>query len=290
MSSTDKKERPQKEYRGVIDEIREQQKKMKDMTFKEKLAYFWYYYKVHTIVILLVVIFGSSWIHEIVVAKDTCFYGIMLNASQLDGEIMEASFSEYAGLDTEKYECFIDTMSTLSYQTQTEYDLATYQKMIALVQTKDLDVMVLDGQVCYNFAFNSMLLDLRTVMTEEELAAYEGDIYYIDYAAIREAEEQQDSASTDELMKEAEERNQATIEEIAAEANSHRDPTAMEEPIPVGIFLTDSPFVEKTGAYTDLVPVYGICATSQRLDVAEKYLEYLMDENIPFEEAVEVWM
>lgn len=285
-----KAEKTPREYRGVVDEIREQQKKMKDMTFKEKLAYFWYYYKVHTIVILLVVIFGGYWIYEIATTKDMCFYGIMLNASQLDGDVMETSFSEYADLDTETYECFIDSMSTLSYQTQTEYDMATYQKIVALVQTKDLDVMVLDGQVFYNFSFNGMLLDLRTVMTEEELAAHEGNIYYIDYAAIKEAEAHQDSATTDELMKEAEKRNQATAEEITAEANSHRDPSTMKEPIPVGIFLTDSPFVEKTNAYNALIPIYGICATTQRQDTALKYLDYLFDESIPFEAAIEVWM
>ena len=32
-------------YRGIIDEIREQQRKMKDMTWKERFAYYWEYYK-----------------------------------------------------------------------------------------------------------------------------------------------------------------------------------------------------------------------------------------------------
>ena len=35
-----------KKYTGVRDEIREQQKKTKDMTPRERLAYFWFYYKV----------------------------------------------------------------------------------------------------------------------------------------------------------------------------------------------------------------------------------------------------
>ena len=59
----------------------------------------------------------------------------MLNAPSLDGDAMEASFGEYAGLDMENYDCFIDTMSTLANQNQTQYDIATFQRMVALVQS-----------------------------------------------------------------------------------------------------------------------------------------------------------
>ena len=287
MSQKVKKEKKPREYRGVADEIREQQKKMKDMSLKEKLAYFWYYYKVHTIVILIVAIFGSIWIHEIVTAKDYNFYGIMLNSFQLSGEALGNSFSEYAGLDSENYTCYIDTLSTLSYQTQTDYDLATLQKMFALVQTGDLDTLVLDGQVFYNFAFNGMVTDLRTVLTEEELARHEGNIYYIDYAKIREAEA--NDGSTDELMKEAEARRKATKEEMNAEAESHKDPSTMKDPVPVGIYLTDSPFAQKTSSYSALVPIYGFVTTSGRMETAKKYLEFLFDDSIPFESMIDVW-
>lgn len=269
-----------KEYKGVNDEIRQQHMKTKDMSFKGKLGYFWYYYKVHTLIAVVLIIFGSIWTYDIVTAKDHSFYGIMLNSSGLDGDALAASFEEYAGLDSEKYECYIDTLSTLSYQSQSEYDLATYQKTIALVQSKDLDVMVLDGQVFYNFSFNGMLMDLRHAFTDEELAGYEGRIYYIDYAKVREAEEQEDS---NELMAEQEKRNTATLEEAAMEAETHRHPENMEEPVPVGIFMDDSPLVLKTGAYTQFVPIYGIVITSQRMDAAKSYLNYIWEDTILFE-------
>ncbi len=274
------------EYKGVHDEIRQQQMKTKDMSFKGKLNYFWYYYKVHTIVTVIVLIFAGIWIHDIVTQKDYNFYGIMLNSSHLDGDALEKSFGEYAELDMENYDCYLDTLSTLSYQSQSEYDLATFQKMIALVQTKDLDVMVLDAQVFYNFSFNGMLTDLRNVFTPEELAAYEGKIYYLDYAAVRKAEAEEDTAA---LTDEYENRNQATKEEMAAEAETHRHPENMEEPVPVGIFVEESPLVQKTGCYHDLVPVYGIVSTGQRTDTAKKYLAYMWDDTIPFENMIAVY-
>lgn len=272
-----------KEYKGVQDEIRQQHMKTKDMSFRERLGYFWYYYKVHTFAAILIIIFAVSLVHNIVTAKDYSFYGIMLNAPSLDGEAMEASFGEYAGLDMENYDCFIDTLSTLSYQNQTEYELATLQKMIALVQSKDLDVFVIDAQVFDNFSFNGMMLDLRNVLSEEELAAYQGRIYYLDNAEVRRAEEEVENQSDASILEEQEKRNQATLKEIAAEADTHRYPENMEEPIPVGIFMEESAVATKTGCYGDLVPIYGISVTSTRTDTAKKYLDYLWNDSIPFD-------
>ena len=70
-------------YRGIIDEIREQQHKMKDMTWKERFAYYWEYYKVHTIVTIVAIIAIVCTIRTLVNTKDYAFYGLMLNACSL---------------------------------------------------------------------------------------------------------------------------------------------------------------------------------------------------------------
>ena len=82
MATREKKPR---EYRGVQDEIHEQHLKVKDMTFKEKLAYFWDYYKYHTLAAILIVFFAITLGHDILSAKDYGFYGVMLNISIMDG-------------------------------------------------------------------------------------------------------------------------------------------------------------------------------------------------------------
>lgn len=275
----EKKEKKPREYRGVRDEIREQQEKTKDMSLKGKLSYFWYYYKVHTLVAVVVIGFVVSLAYTMLTTKDFCFYGIMLNANQLSGSQLAEGFAGYAQLDTENYECFIDTDSTLSLTRTSEYDMATSQKLIALMQTKDLDAVVFDSQVFFNYSFNEMFTDLRTVFSEEELAAYHDFIYYIDYAEIREADAQEydEVEAFDEHTKE-------TPEDIAAEAELHRHPETMEEPVPVGIFLTDSAFAQKTGAYDTLTPVFGIPVSAKRVDTAKAYLQFLWDDSVSFEE------
>lgn len=271
-----KKEKAPKEYRGINDEIREQTKKFKDMSLKEKWEYFWEYYKVNVMIIVIVGAFLISMIHNFVTAKDYCFNGLLLNASMMDQEKIAASFAEYAGLDTDKYECYIDASSTLSYQNPSEYELATSQRIVALIQSKELDGMLFDAEVFYNYAFNQVFMDLREVYTAEELAEYEGRIYYIDKAEIQRAEESEKASSEKYTLV------TLTPDEVIAEAQTHRDPSVMEEPIPVGIFVDDSPFAQKSKAYLGVVPIYGISTTSQRVEVSKQFLDYLFDDTIDF--------
>lgn len=274
-----KKEPAPGEIRAISDDIRDQHKKMKDMSFKERFNYFWYYYKIHTIVIICIIIFAISFISNIVNAKGYSFYGMMLNANSLSAEKLEASFNEYAGLDTEKYECFIDTESTLSYQTMSEFDMATAQRLIALIQTKDLDAVVFDSEIYSNYARNEMFIDLRTIFSPEDIAKYEDYFYYVDQAEITAAQEADAFDVANEATAVEEE---ITMEDILAEADTHRHPENMEDPIPVGVFLDESTFEIQTNAYSDFIPVYGITVTTLRPATSIKYLDYLWDESIDF--------
>lgn len=302
-------------YKGVHDEIKQQHMKAKDMTFRGRLEYFWYYYKIHTLVAVCILIFGGALIHDILSAKDYGFYSIMLNSSLLNSDAMEESFADYAQIDTDAYSCLVDAQSQLSYHSQSSYDFATYQKLVAQLQTHELDVIVADAEVFKNFATNEMFFDLREFMSPEELSAYEGRIYYIDMEEVRKAQEAaehileeepeepaksgdsqenvQGTPSPEEIDAALNPLGQTDYEEIyrlaAEEAELHRDPENMTEPVPVGIFLDESPFIEKTGSYGRMVPVYGAVVTGEKPDVTRKYLEYLWDETVPFEQMINTY-
>ena len=119
-------------------------------------------------------------------------------------------------------------------------------------------------------------MDLREVYTAEEISAMEGRIYYIDMAEIRRAEEDEKASGESYTL------TSLTPEEIIEEAQMHRDPSTMEEPIPVGVFVDDSAFAQKSKAYLGVVPIYGISVTSQRVDVSKQFLEFLFDDTIDF--------
>lgn len=282
MKEKEKKTRP---YRGVNDEIREQHEKTKDMSLKGKLSYFWYYYKIHTLTALIILIIAGSLIHDIATRKDFNFYCVMLNNVYMSGDLLKESFGEYAGLDMENYECAIDTDATFSYSDTSNFSAANFQKLVALVQSHELDSMIIDSQVCYNFACNEVLADLRTILTEEELKQYEGKIYYIDFAPVRAADESEEALRA--MQVEYSRISAFTPEEAIAEAQLHRSPEGMEEPVPVGIFMDDAPSVTKTNDYTNCVPIYAFSSTSERVTPAKQYLQYLWDDSVSFEDFVE---
>lgn len=280
-----KKEKSPKEYRGVIDEIRQQQMKTKEMSAKGKLEYFWDYYKVHTIVAILVIFFAAMFIRDVATAKDYNFYSILFNARQLSGDGLESAFSEYAGLDTENYECYIDASTGLSLTSFTEYDMATVQKLMATIQIGDLDTVVFNSELFNNYAGNEMFLDLRTVLSEEELNAWKDYLYYIDYVEV--AAEREDVDVEEALAEKDAADDEMRQQEILEETNRHRSPEGMAEPVPVGIFMEESPFAEKSGAYSGLVPVFGFVSTSKRTETGKQFLEFLWDDTIDFAQMID---
>ena len=280
-----KKEKSPKEYRGVIDEIRQQQMKTKEMSAKGKLEYFWDYYKVHTIVAILVIFFAAMFIRDIATAKDYNFYSILFNARQLSGDSLESAFSEYAGLDTENYECYIDASTGLSLTSFTEYDMATVQKLMATIQIGDLDTVVFNSELFNNYAGNEMFLDLRTVLSEEELNTWKDYLYYIDYVEV--VAEREDVDVEEALAEKDAADDEMRQQEILEETNRHRSPEGMAEPVPVGIFMEASPFAEKSGAYSGLVPVFGFVSTSKRTETGKQFLEFLWDDTIDFAQMID---
>jgi len=281
------KEKNAAEYRGVRDEIRQQQLKTRDMTLKGKLKYFWDYYKIHTLVCILVLIFIVTFVHDIATAKDSVFCAYMFHSSQISSESLSSSFAEYADLDTENYECLIDTTMNISLRTYTQYDMASSQKLAALVQAGDLDTIMIDSDVFYNHALSEMFVDLRTIFSEEELSKYNDFLYYVDRTEVLRADEDSYYVDDTDEMNNMNVSEEEALEEIFAEAESHRHPENMKEPVPVGIYMTDSPFARKTGAYQQSVPVFGIISTSHRTDTGMKYLEFLWDESIDFSQMLE---
>lgn len=275
------------EYQGVRDEIRQQQLKMKDMSLKGKLTYFWDYYKIHTFVCIFVLILAVTFIHDITTAKDSVFCAYMFHSSQVSSESLSSSFAEYAELDTENYDCLIDTTMNISLRTYTQYDMAASQKLAALVQAGDLDAAMMDSDVFYNHALSEMFVDLRTILSDEELSRYNDLLYYVDHAEVLRADEDSYYVDDTEEMNNMDVSEEEALEEIAAEAESHRHPENMAEPVPVGIYMTDSPFAQKTGAYQQSVPILGIISTSERIDTGKKYLEFLWDESIDFSQMLE---
>lgn len=268
---------------SVMEEIREVQKKaFATMSFKEKLAYFWDYYKIHTIVAIVVIVFVISFINSYRSNKPFAFYAVLLNAAATEENhdtsvIWADEFQSYAGIDPEAYQVYFDTTITLTDGGGSQYEMANRQKMAAMMQIGDIHAIVADTETFESYASLENFYVLTDIFSEEELAPYADLLYYTDAAAFDE--------ETGDTLEELE----AAQAKVYAKVIDHSDPSAMEKPIAVGIRIpkTGNKLAD-AGYYTYLDEnnytfqgypsevVIGIPLSVENPKLALQFLEYLL--------------
>lgn len=258
---------------SMYGEIREQQKKTKDMSLKGKLSYFWDYYKIHTFVVLALIAMTALFIQQYRANKDYAFYAVLLNANSalIDSETMSNEFTEYAGIDTEEYRTYIDSSFTYSTTDFSQYSMASMEKLVVMIQAGEIDVIVADTAAFEPQAQNEHFLNLETVLPKEVLDKYKDCLYYTDAGTF---------GSMDDSYYEDEQINPDTF------TIDHHEPSSMQQPIPVGIFLPEGNKLMETGCYDYLAQnettyqgypseaVLGIPATAKHIDNIVKFLEF----------------
>ncbi len=255
---------------AISDEIRQEKQKAKNMSLKGKLSYFWDYYKIHTIVVIVAVFLITAIIRDISSAKEYAFYGIYFNAMQTfsaDGQMED--FSGYLGIDTENYQALLDSSMYYSLTDLSETTLASSQKFAAMIHAGEVDIVVADEDVFANYAVNEIFYDLREILPEDLLEKYKDDIFYIDCAQI-------EAYSGDDYLEY--EDDQEYYKELEKTFTDHHDPSDLEDPIPFGIYVGDTPVITESGCYPQSVPVFGIVRNTSRPDTAVKYLRFLGGE------------
>lgn len=267
---------------SVQDEIREQQKQaLSSMNFKEKLAYFWDYYKIHTIAVIVGIALVVSFVHQMAENKPYAFYATLINAAaneeNTDTSVLwEDEFLEFAGIDADAYRVCIDTTLSISADSNSQYEMAYRQKMAAMMNAGDIHAIVADTETFESYAHVDTFYNLSELFTKEELAPYADLLYYTDAAAFDE-----DSGSTLTEM-------EAAQKAFYAKVIDHSDPSAMEKPIPVGIRIPASGNkMAEAGYYnylqeSDLIfqgypaeTVLGIPLSAKNPKVALQFLSYL---------------
>lgn len=168
---------------SVYDEIREQHANMKDKSFKEKLAYFWEYYKLHTIVTVIILVIVVQFIYSQVTAKDTALYVACVNSYIVqENEEICSDLEEYLELDTNESEVVFDDSITVNTSTESydEYSIAGAQKMMAMVSAGTMDCVVTDNSLFDVYKDQFFFEDLTDILSEEQFEKYQDRIIYYD--------------------------------------------------------------------------------------------------------------
>ena len=265
-------------------EIREQMKKMKDMSLKGKISHLWTYYKLHAAIIIIAIAIVSSLIYNYATHKDTALYAIFVNASMphMDGSELSSEFEQYAGIDTNKYKAFFDFSFRISDTTFMTETASTNEKLAAMMYARTVDVFIADSAVFEYYAQREYFADLENMLSEEVLEKYKDYLYYTDVSTI--------ITSADEITLEDIEisglENNNMINEDDTSVINHRDPSTMKKPVPVGIVIPEGSRILEAGCYDYLSEneityqgyqsdaIIGIFAYSQNIDMILKLLEF----------------
>lgn len=265
---------------SVAEEIREQQKQaLGTMNSKEKLAYFWDYYKIHVFVLIIVIAMVATFIYQYVTNKDYGFYASLVNAAITDQNqdlISEwaAEFQEYAGIDPKEYQVYIDTSVVLSEDMGSSYSVSSEEKMFLMTQVGTVNAIIAETETFERYSQLEYFYNLENVLSPEEIEKYRPYFYYTDAATF-------DTGDDDTFYESSERKDPGAL------TISHRDPSCMEQPVAVGIILTSDNKLADAGYYAYLAndeynyqgypseTVLGIPSTCKEPELTVRFLEFL---------------
>lgn len=246
----------------VMDEFKEERAAVKDGTLKQKLTYFFDYYKWHVICGVIAVIFAGVLIYQLTTQKDAAFYAMLLNGTSRSYPAESGhrdAFAEYAGIDTSEYDVIYDTSVQIGTGAGDDYQSA--QTLMIHITAADLDVMVSDLDSLRHYAYLGDFRDLRDILTEEQLNRYEDSFYYIDMTvanAIENAKREYDYDYTpvygDPLR-----------------------PEDMQDPVPVGILLPEDCSLLEDYVFPDkAAPAVSVLINAEHTGAALQFIDFLM--------------
>lgn len=156
---------------AVMDEFKNERESMKDKSFKQKISYFWDYYRWHVIIAVAVVVLGGSLIKDITSHKDYGMYGIFLNAFRMveDTTPFTDDYIEYANINTDEYTVLFDGNVVMN-EDMDENSVNASQMLLVHIAAQDLDVMTMDNYNFIKYAYNQTFMDLRDILTPSQMA------------------------------------------------------------------------------------------------------------------------
>lgn len=227
--------------------------------FKYRLEYFWDYYKWHTIGLIFLISTIIFWTFEAMHNKEIVFYAALLNsASSMETPNLPEDFTEYIGIDTEKYKVYLDNTMKINLTEPDEASMHASQKMMIYTAAGEIDVVLGGEDIFPAYVYNDIFIDLRDLLSEEQIKAYEPYFYYADRAVMQQLAEAN-----------------ATMQNTGLTA--FPDPTKpedMEDPIPIALFVPDCDALNENYYFLG-TPAIAITVNAPHPETALQFIDYL---------------
>ncbi len=248
---------------AVMDEFKKEREALKNGTPREKLAYFWDYYKWHTIGAVVALVVLAAFLTDTLGQKEEVLNAAFLNSAQLVlSDEFANQFLVYADLDPSSCTATLDTTMSVQFDYLDDVSIDSTQKLWGSMAAGQLDMIAAGDELFPHYAMEGVFADLRNVLSEEQLAALGPRLYYVDRPLVEQA-----TAASREL-------NYKFDPNIPDPTR----PDQMEDPVPVGVYVDGSALLEANYRFSEgNRTVIGILPDSSHKETAVKFISFLLE-------------
>ena len=150
---------------------------LKGLTFREKAAYIWEYYKITVSVLGLILVLAVTGTAFYSGRGKTAMYMVLVNAAEQE-ENPITEMLQKAEIIPAGHEVEVEDSYRLSMENSGTVDPSTVQVLAALFSAGDMDLFAADEQVYQRYAGQDGFEDLSLYLSEDLLKAHEADLYY----------------------------------------------------------------------------------------------------------------
>ena len=231
----------------------QQKEQFARMTPAQKREHIWTYYRAHILLAVILAAIAVSSLHRIVTAKEPVLYTAFVNVSVSEelGAALSEDFLISRGYDTGKQEIYFYEDLRISANPQPEeyeYAYTSSLKIMATIETGDLDLLVMNREAYDMCSGSGYLLDLTELFSPEDprVAPY----------------------LTSNLV---------LLEDNALEFDlgEAEEYIAVTETVPNALDLSGLPLFQSSGLSGQVY--LGVIATSPRLETCADYIAYLTE-------------
>ena len=149
--------------------------KIKNMSWKDRIAHIWAYYKPH-MAIGIAIIAILSVIGQMIYRSqfDTVFYATILNGGAGDSGAMAEDFKEYIGDNDKYHEITID--SSMFFSGDDSQDYTSVMKFTTLIGAREIDAVIATKEQFDKYMELDAFIPMDELLTEEQIEMYGDDV------------------------------------------------------------------------------------------------------------------
>ena len=165
----------------VKEAVRYQLRQLKGKPLKSKVSHIISYFWIPIVAVAVLIVLLISQVSSLTNRKDTVLHITCINAVAKPEAVEDycSQLSQLLQVDQSKHIIGVDT-SILVYQDNMPESYQIVQKLIAMVNAHETDLVFGDFNIIRNFAYSEYFCDLSDVLPHEAMIKYQDYLLYID--------------------------------------------------------------------------------------------------------------